>query len=121
MCIDSLGCDHASIRTASPSDVIKPTLAFESRVLRSAEARQRCELIESEGILTVEFCKPVMFADRIRQGHKVLSCHAPYTVEHISFNYVQLADDEDLVRARKEEPKWGDRSPPTPFFQGEAY
>src|SRR5439155_6747622 len=88
MCIDWLGCDRATVRTASPGDVIKPTLAFESRVLRCAEAGQRGELIDSEGVLAVEFCKPVMFADRIRQGHKLFSCHATYTVEHVSFNYV---------------------------------
>jgi len=75
------------------SDVIKPTLAFESGVLRCAEAGQRGELIDSEGVLAVEICKPVMFADRIRQGHKLFSCHATYTVEHVSFNYVQLADE----------------------------
>src|SRR2546421_9790620 len=91
MCIDSLGCNGASIRTASPGDVLKPTLAFESRVHRCAEAGQRGELIESEGVLAVEFCKLVMFADRIRQGHKLFFGHATYTVEHVSFNYLQLA------------------------------
>jgi hypothetical protein len=40
-----------------------------------------------------------MFADRNSQGHRVLSSHEPYTVEHVSFNYVQLADNSvGLVR-----------------------
>ena len=110
MCIDSLGCDRASIRTASPGDVIKPTLALESGVLRCAEAFQRGELIDSEGVLAVEFCKPVMFADRIRQGHKLFFAHVPYTVEHVSFNYVQLANEgttdrfsTHLVKEKKKE------------------
>ena len=53
--------------------------------LVAREAGQRCELIESEGVLAVEFCKPVMFADRIRQGHKLFFVHATYTVEHEFF------------------------------------
>src|SRR5260370_32292583 len=77
MCIDSLSCDRASIRTASPGDVIKPTLALESRVFRCAEARQRGELIVSEGVLAVEFCESVVFADRIRQGYELFFTHAP--------------------------------------------
>ena len=77
MCIDSLGCDRASIRTASPGDVIKPTLALKSRVLRCAKAGQRGKLIVSEGILAIELCESVMFADRIRQGHKLFFAHAP--------------------------------------------
>src|SRR5690242_3561748 len=93
MCIDSLSCDRTAIRPAPAGDVIKPTLALESRVHRCTEAGQRGKLIVSESVLAVEFCKPVMFADRIPQGHKVFSCHAPYTVEHISFNRVQLADE----------------------------
>src|SRR5205814_10692464 len=97
MCIDSLGCDRASIRTASPGDVIKPTLALESRVHRCTEAGQRGELIESEDALAVELCKPVMFADRIRQGHKLFFAHGFYTVEHVSFNHVQLADEKALI------------------------
>jgi hypothetical protein len=85
MYIDSLGCDRAAIRPASPGDVIKPTLAFESWVLRNAEAGQHGELIDSEDVLAVEICKPVMFADRIREGHKLFSCRATYTVEHAFF------------------------------------
>ena len=96
MCIDSLGCDHASIRTASPGDVIKPTLAFKSGVLRSAETCQRGELIVSEGVLGVEPRKPVMFADRIRQGHKLFFAHAPIRLSTSFFKYVQRPSEGTL-------------------------
>jgi hypothetical protein len=51
------------------------SLALESRVLRCAEAGQRGELIDSEGVLPVELCESVMFANRIRQGHKLFFAH----------------------------------------------
>src|SRR5438094_614938 len=127
MCIDSLSCDGASIRTASPSDVIKPTLAFESRVLRRAEAGQRGELIEREGVLAVEFCKPIMFADRIRQGHKLFFGHATYTVEHVFFNYAQLArrSDTDWFRSisldKEKNSREATGGPPRGPFPGCAY
>jgi len=70
-----------------------------------------------------------MFADRIRQGHKLFFAHGTYTVEHTFFNCVQFADDGTLVDSAhislgKEEKRragGGDRCPPTPFSQPARY
>ena len=68
------------------------------------------ELIDSEGVLAVEFREAVMFADRIRQGYELFFAHAPIRLSTRFFNYVPLTNKETpkwfsthLVRAKKEE------------------
>jgi hypothetical protein len=53
-------------------------------------------LIVSEGILAVELCQPIVFADRIRQGYELFFAHAPIRLSTFFFNYVQPASEGTL-------------------------